>query len=178
MNRRSFVTGVGAVLVVRSRPGVATECTYGVFQNESRPKNERLSMRTFAALLALSVASALATGTSHSEEGPPAWAYPVNPSDLKLPADDGTLRRVPDSSAGFTLTQVRDLFFAPDWHPGDHPPMPEIVARGRKPDVRACGVCHRADGPGGPENSGLAGLPAAYIVQQMADFKRRGQFSR
>jgi cytochrome c553 len=49
--------------------------------------------------------------------------------------------------------------------------MPEIVARGRKPDVRACGVCHRADGPGGPENSGLAGLPAAYIVQQMADFK-------
>ena len=35
----------------------------------------------------------------------------------------------------------------------------------------ACGFCHRADGPGGPENSSLAGLPAAYIVQQMADFK-------
>src|SRR6185312_11787199 len=41
----------------------------------------------------------------------------------------------------------------------------------RKPDVMACGVCNRADGPGGPENSGLAGLPATYIVQQMADFK-------
>jgi cytochrome c553 len=35
----------------------------------------------------------------------------------------------------------------------------------------ACGVCHRADGPGGPENVGIAGLPAQYIVQQMADFK-------
>ena len=35
----------------------------------------------------------------------------------------------------------------------------------------ACGVCHRADGPGGPENSSIAGLPAQYIVQQMADFK-------
>lgn len=35
----------------------------------------------------------------------------------------------------------------------------------------ACGVCHRADGPGGPENASLAGLPAQYIVQQMADFK-------
>ena len=35
----------------------------------------------------------------------------------------------------------------------------------------ACGMCHRADGPGGPENSSLAGLPEAYIVQQMADFK-------
>jgi cytochrome c553 len=37
--------------------------------------------------------------------------------------------------------------------------------------VFACGFCHRADGPGGPENASLAGLPAAYIVQQMADFK-------
>ena len=44
--------------------------------------------------------------------------------------------------------------------------MPEIVALGRKHVVQACGVYHRADGPGGPENSGLAGLPASYIVQQ------------
>jgi cytochrome c553 len=49
--------------------------------------------------------------------------------------------------------------------------MPEIVAHGRKPEVLACGHCHRADGPGGPENSSLAGLPADYIVQQMIDFR-------
>jgi cytochrome c553 len=49
--------------------------------------------------------------------------------------------------------------------------MPEVVARGRKPDVRACGSCHRAEGTGGPENSGLAGLPGSYIVQQMVDYK-------
>jgi cytochrome c553 len=49
--------------------------------------------------------------------------------------------------------------------------MPDVVARGRKPDVRACGSCHRAEGTGGPENSSLAGLPVAYFVQQMADFK-------
>ena len=78
---------------------------------------------------------------------------------------------MPDSTAAFTLTQVRDLFVAPDWHPGDHPPMPEVVARGRKPGVFACGFCHRADGPGGPENTSLGGLPAAYIAQQMADFR-------
>ena len=76
-----------------------------------------------------------------------------------------------DSTAAFTLTQARDLFFALDWHPSDHPPLPDIVAYGRKPDVMACGVCHRADGPGGPENASLAGLPAQYITQQMADFK-------
>jgi cytochrome c553 len=108
---------------------------------------------------------------AHGQDTPPPWAYVMNPPDFKPPPDDGSLRRVPDSDAAFTLTQVRDLFFAPDWHPGDHPPMPDIVARGRKPDVLACGVCHRADGPGGPENSSLAGLPKAYIVQQMADFK-------
>lgn len=129
-------------------------------------------MKTFAALLVLAFASALAAGApAQSEEGPPAWAYPVNPPDFKLPADDGTLRRVPDSTSAFTLTQLRDRFFAPDWHPGDHPPMPDVVSKGRKPDVFACGFCHRADGPGGPENASLAGLPAAYIVQQMADFK-------
>ena len=129
-------------------------------------------MKAFAALLILLLASALAAGTpAQSQEGPPPWAYPVNPPDFKLPPDDGTLRHVPDSSAAFTLTQLRDRFFAPDWHPGDHPPMPEIVSRGRTPDVFACGFCHRADGPGGPENSGLAGLPAAFIVQQMADYK-------
>ena len=78
---------------------------------------------------------------------------------------------VPGSKAGYTLTQLRDRFLAPDWHPADYPAMPEIVARGRKPDVFACGFCHRADGPGGPENANLTGLPRAYIVRQMADFK-------
>jgi cytochrome c553 len=108
---------------------------------------------------------------AYGQGTPPPWVYMMNPPDFKPSPDDGSLRRVPDSDAAFTLTQVRDLFFAPDWHPGDHPPMPDIVARGRKPDVFACGVCHRADGPGGPENSSLAGLPKAYIVQQMKDFK-------
>jgi cytochrome c553 len=100
----------------------------------------------------------------------PEWAYPWVP-DFKGPPDDGIPRHVPDSAAAFTITQERDLFFAPDWHPADHPPMPDVVAHGRKPDVRACGACHRSEGTGGPENASLAGLPAAYIVQQMADYK-------
>ncbi len=129
-------------------------------------------MNRFLILSILSVASTFVPGAvALTQEVPPPWAYPVNPPDFKPPPDDGTLRRVPDSTASMTLTQVRDLFYAPDWHPGDHPPMPEVVASGRKPNVFACGVCHRADGPGGPENAYLMGLPAAYIVQQLADFK-------
>jgi cytochrome c553 len=112
-----------------------------------------------------------AGGNPPPADAPPAWAYPVNPPNLTVPADDGIPLHVPDSEAAFTLSQIRDLNFSPDWHPGDHPPMPEVVSRGRKPAVLACGCCHRADGSGGPENSRLAGLPAAYIVQQMSDFK-------
>ena len=129
-------------------------------------------MKLFTAILILVFASVIPAGAfAQSKEVPPEWAYPVNPPGLKPPPDDGTLRRVPGSTAAFTLTQVRDRQFSPVWHPEEHPPQPEVVARGRKPDVAACGFCHRADGPGGPENANLAGLPAAYIVQQAADFK-------
>ena len=122
-------------------------------------------------LPSLVLASTLAGGNPQPGGAPPAWAYPVNVPNLTVLADDGIPLHVPDSDAAFTLTQIRDLNFSPDWHPGDHPPMPDVVARGRKPAVLACGSCHRADGSGGPENARLAGLPAAYIAQQMVDLK-------
>jgi cytochrome c553 len=100
----------------------------------------------------------------------PVWAYPWAP-DFVVATPDDVPQRLAGSSAAFSWMQARDLFFAPSWHPEDHPTMPGVVARGRKPDVRACGSCHRSEGTGGPENASLAGLPAAYFVQQMADFK-------
>src|SRR3954470_2153282 len=100
----------------------------------------------------------------------PGWAAPWEP-DFKVPAPDAAPQRMPGSTATFSWIQARDLFVAPDWHPQDHAPMPPVVATGRKPDVRACGSCHRAEGTGGPENAGLAGLPAEYFIQQMADMK-------
>jgi cytochrome c553 len=142
----------------------------GIWGRMCAPSRGEKPVKMFAIFFAL--ASVLVLGTlAQSPASPPSWAFPVNPPDFKESADHGGLRHVPNSNAGFTLTQARDFFFAPDWHPDDHPPMPEIVAHGRKPDVPACGFCHRADGPGGPENSSLAGLPEAYIVQQVADFK-------
>ena len=129
-------------------------------------------MQKFLVLLFLAVAFVFNTKTDlQSQERPPAWAYPVNPADFKLSPDDGILRHVPDSTASMTLTQVRDRFYTADWHPGDHSPMPDVVARGRKADVSACGFCHRADGPGGPESANLMGLPVAYFVRQMVEIK-------
>jgi cytochrome c553 len=126
--------------------------------------------RVFFALIAF-VPVTSAVLPVRAEDVPPAWAYVLNPPDFKPSPDEGQPRRVPDSGVTYLTAQTRDRFFAPDWHPADHPPMPDIVAHGRKPDVFACGFCHRADGPGGPENASLAGLPKAYFVQQMADFK-------
>src|SRR5579863_1960492 len=133
------------------------------------------------ALAAMAVMGMAASGVSIAQSQPPApgsptlasfpaWAYPWAP-DFKAAPDDGVPRHVPDSTASYTITQERNLFFVPDWHPDDHPPMPNIVAHGRQPDVRACGSCHRAEGTGGPENASLAGLPASYIVQQIEDYK-------
>jgi cytochrome c553 len=134
-------------------------------------QGRQFNMTKFIAIFVLAAASVLAPGIpAYGAESPPAWAYPWDP-DFKVPAADDVLQRLPGSTAAFSWNHARDLFFSPDWHPEDHQPMPEVVSRGRKPDVRACGSCHRAEGTGGPENSSLAGLPAAYFVQQMADFK-------
>lgn len=100
------------------------------------------------------VAAGLLLGSAFAakpEDTPPEWAYPVNPPGGAAPSAEALkqIRRVPDSDTSYTLGQAKDFFFAPDWHPEDHPPLPSIVARGRKPNVFACGICHRADGSGG-----------------------------
>ena len=101
----------------------------------------------------------------------PYWAFCINPATTDPLRVDDQPQQVPNSSAVFTAAQTQDLFNAPDWHPSDHPPMPDIVAHGRKPDVFACGYCHLPNGLGRPENSSLAGLPAAYIIHQITDFR-------
>ena len=100
---------------------------------------------------------------------PPAWAYPlVEPGSPPSPIDDGEPHRVPASAVTITLKQIT-FFDAPDWHPDGHPIMPDVVVHGRKPDLFACAFCHLPNGQGRPENAALAGLPAAYIVQQVGE---------
>lgn len=128
-------------------------------------------MKQITGMIRFALLAIVVSGAAIAADQPPPWAYPVNPPGIQPAPDDGMPRKVPGSDASFTLTRIRDLFSAPDWHPGDHPPMPEIVARGSKPGVFACGYCHLPNGLGRPENSSLAGLPAEYIVQQVLDFR-------
>jgi cytochrome c553 len=109
-----------------------------------------------------------------AQQAPPPWAYTVNPPPTPgaPPAPpDSAPKQVPGSTLSLTIAQTRDAYNPPDWHPNDHPPMPDAVAHGRPKEMRACGFCHLVNGQGRPENAGLAGLPAAYNIQQMADFK-------
>ena len=157
-----------AVLFVGSCPEFRNEASYTLADSGTRGGG----MKTVATLLtSVIVCCALPIRMATAADGPPAWAYPLNNPAYKAPVDDGKPVRVPDSTVGYTWGQLRDRFIAPVWHPSDHAALPDIVASGRKPGVFACGYCHRADGPGGPENSDLAGLPKSYIIQQMTDFK-------
>jgi len=105
-------------------------------------------------------------------EAPPSWAYALNPDGSTPPPPDATVPlHVPNSTAAYSRAQSQDTFNPPDWHPDSHPPMPEIVAHGRKPEVFACAYCHLPNGQGRPENSSLAGLNAGYMVRQMEEFK-------
>jgi len=128
-------------------------------------------MNKFAVVLTSAFVAIAAGVCADAADSLPVWAYPVNPPGLKPASDDGSLKHVPNSAAAFTLTQIRDLFSPPDWHPDNHPAMPDVVGRGNKPGQFACGYCHLPNGLGRPENSSLAGLPAAYIAQQVADFR-------
>jgi cytochrome c553 len=102
------------------------------------------------------------------------WLFPLNPpSPLggDEPSADSTPLHLSNSRLAFTDAQLHDPFFAPDWHPETHSAMPDIVLHGRPPGTFACGYCHLPGGQGRPENAPLAGLPSAYIVQQVADIK-------
>jgi cytochrome c553 len=153
------------------------------------------NMKSLVAVYVLGIC--LAAGLpAASEQGPaPDWAYgylkALGSNDPVAPAcaatakpfpdcayagapvpDDGIQRELPDAPSKFTRNQVYFDFGPADWYPGDHPPMPDIVAHGKQSaGVRACALCHFPNGQGKMENGGVAGLPASYILDQLKKFK-------
>jgi cytochrome c553 len=133
---------------------------------------------TAASILAQEGAKPAQPAAAAAPANLPLWAYgyaqpgtPAAPAPAAAP-DDGSPKTLQGSTGKFTLTQIRDGFGPADWHPGDHPAMPEIVARGRKDgNVRACALCHYPNGKGRAENAPVSGLPVAYFVQQMQDYR-------
>ena len=134
-------------------------------------------MQRCLTVVILALAPLVATGVLRAAGEPPAWAYAI---PLPRPADappapaappDTSIKQVPGSTLSFTRQQISDGFGPADWFPGDHPTMPDIVAHGKRPDARACGLCHYPNGKGRQENAGVSGLPVSYFIQQMNDFR-------
>lgn len=130
-------------------------------------------MLAVAAVTLAGAARAAAEPAAPSATGePPEWAYPLNRNGPpKPPADDGTPRHVPGSTVALPAAAITDRYVAVDWHPDRHPEMPDPVGHGRKPDLFACAFCHYPNGQGRPENASLAGLSAAYIIEQVEAFR-------
>ena len=129
--------------------------------------------------LAITLRLAAAAQTPQPPQAPPdspAWAYgvpntPVQRPAGERPAPDTSPKHVPGSTQELTLQHIRDYWDVGDWFPQDHPPMPNVVVRGRQPHVRGCAMCHMPNGKGRPENAPVAGQPEIYIAQQLLDFK-------
>ncbi|HYM26165.1 MAG TPA: c-type cytochrome [Vicinamibacterales bacterium] len=134
-------------------------------------------MRQRLALVLVCFASFVAARLLHASASMPDWAYaiPAPPPAGAAPAAAATPatspKQLPGSTLTFTRQQISDGFGPADWFPSDHPTMPDIVAHGKRPDVRACSLCHYPNGKGRQENAGVAGLPISYFVQTMNDFK-------
>ncbi len=126
-----------------------------------------------AAALSVSVASQQPTEFQSSAlpspvPREPSWAFPVLGGSL--PAESPEPKTIPGSTKKYTPREIDDLMNPPDWLPDQHPAAPALVLKGR-PGVLACGSCHLMSGLGHPESADVSGYTAAYIVQQMNDFK-------
>lgn len=97
-----------------------------------------------------------------------AWAYPMPDPPPSTGADTGP-KTLPGSTKSYTQAQIDDQFKPPDWFPQEHGPLPRVVETGIQ--AQACGSCHLMSGLGHPESASLAGLPVAYMIRQMEDFK-------
>jgi cytochrome c553 len=125
----------------------------------------------FAAIGVPAILAAQPPQNKSADPSPMPWAYPINDPTFVAPAEDGTVHHIPNSDKGMTWTQAHDIHNVPDWHPDEHPAMPDPVVHGKGTAARACGYCHYPNGLGRPENASLAGLPVAYFIQQVDDFR-------
>jgi cytochrome c553 len=102
--------------------------------------------------------------------GLPDWAF--NISDKIQPSavrPEGVVR-ANGSAKEYETAKIAGNANPPDWFPDEHGPAPRPVNGG--PGITmACGSCHLMSGQGHPESADLAGMPAEYLIRQMAYYK-------
>ena len=132
-------------------------------------KFQSLNMQTSLRLCAMIFVSLFSVAAF--ADGGPSWAYPVADNVQPIVLDENELRRVPGSALSYKRKEIDDLFNPPIWFPELNVGMPRVVQNGAPPGVRACAACHLTSGQGHPESGHIAGLPAAYFVRQIEDYR-------
>jgi cytochrome c553 len=123
-----------------------------------------------AGLLACVFAPALAAQTLSVPAGLPDWTFnipdKIQPSAVR---PEGVVR-VNGSAREYEAAKIAGNANPPDWFPEEHGPAPRSV-KGDAGITMACGSCHLMSGQGHPESADLAGMPAEYLIRQMAYYK-------
>jgi cytochrome c553 len=134
-------------------------------------KKIRVPLGLFGGTLLGLLAAGQAQMPTSIPNGLPAWAYNIPDKDQPpLPKTSGTIR-VAGSAKEYDAAQVRSTTNPPDWFPEEHPAAPGIVKGPNAPPGAVCGTCHLMSGQGHPESADIAGMPAEYLIRQMAYFK-------
>jgi cytochrome c553 len=164
----SFAAGTMAQRLYDRSTGAAAASTAPV----TAPANLASTVVDFAQqpLWAYGFPTPPAPGEKAEPQRPPSRALRPNEDE----GEQTKPRSLPGSAGSFSLVDIRDGSNVIDWYPEDHPKMTDIIRLGPsklETGRRGCGFCHLPNGLGRPENAPVAGLPPAYFVQQMKDFR-------
>jgi cytochrome c553 len=136
-----------------------------------------LRINTFAcvAVFICAVASLL-TGHPSAQEaltvppGLPDWAFNIPDKVQPTAVRPQGVVRAPGSAKEYEATKIAGTANPPDWFPDEHPPAPKAVTGGTGIKF-ACGACHLMSGQSHAEAADIAGMPAEYLIRQMAYYK-------
>jgi len=130
----------------------------------------RISVLVSALALLLAVRELTAQAVLAVPAGLPDWTFnipdKIQPTAVKV---EGVVK-VPGSAKEYEAAKIAGNATPPDWFPDEHPAAPPAVKGG--PGITlACGSCHLMSGQGHSESADLAGMPAEYLIRQMAYYK-------
>ena len=102
--------------------------------------------------------------------GLPDWTFNIPDKAQPSAVRPEGIVRAPGSAKEYDAARIAGNANPPDWFPEEHSPAPPAV-KGGAGITLACGSCHLMSGQGHPESADLAGMPAEYLIRQMAYYK-------
>jgi cytochrome c553 len=115
-------------------------------------------------------AQALMAQTLSVPAGLPDWAFNIPDKIQPSAVRPEGIVRARGSTKEYDAAKIAGNANPPDWFPEEHGPAPSPV-KGDTGITMACGSCHLMSGQGHPESADLAGMPAEYLIRQMAYYK-------